>query len=104
MTNETEFDSIVITGTEKRPAGGVWASGFVDEFIFQSLVFDGSISPQHEVAPESRLAKLWIRRLGESIPAYEWDRGPSTPTDDARVLALVDFLAAGLAEAVSEID
>lgn len=102
MTNEIEFDTLVIAKIERRSAGGLWVSGSVAEFNFQALVIDcGFVNPAYEVAPASRIVKLWIRKRDQAAAIYEWDRGPSTPTEDARVVRVVNFLAAGLADSAS---
>jgi hypothetical protein len=96
---EVTGDDLVITKTTRRAAGsGTWVIGTVHGHRFEALVF-----PEHaEVADyelgDSRISKLFLRRLSDGEDVYLWDRGPGQPPADATAAAVVDFLAAGLAE------
>lgn len=82
--------------------GGTWVNGVIANHTFEALVFpDHAQSESYELG-DSRISKLWLR---DDAPAPKkevacfdrgWDRKPETPT--AR--AIVDLLAAGLAERV----
>jgi hypothetical protein len=92
---------LVIKEQTRRPSGaGTWVDGTIHGHRFQALVF-----PEHaEVAEyeigDSRISKLWIQRLADRAQVYNWDRGTDVEAADATTQAIVDFLAAGLAESV----
>ena len=63
-----------------------------------ALVFaDQANDPDWELG-DTRIAKLWLQRDGATV--YEWDRGLGVPATDPVAEAIVDFLAAGLADHV----
>ncbi len=104
MNDPFEFDlgdDLEITKTTRRASGGgTWVSGTIAGHRFDALVF-----PEHaEVADyelgDSRISKLWVQRLTDKQTVFNWDRGMDVEatTDIAR--AIVDFLAAGLADHV----
>jgi hypothetical protein len=92
-------DDLVITKTTRRASGGgSWVCGTIHGHRFDALVF-----PEHAEVPEyeiddSRISKLWIQRTADRTTVYNWDRGMDLPPADPTVAAIVDFLAAGLAE------
>ena len=105
MTNEI-LDlgaDLVFTRTVRRSplaAGGTWIEGRLAGHRFSALVF-----PEHADLPEweldeSRISKLWVKRLADGRTVFNWDRGADVPAADATAQAIVDFLAAGLAEHV----
>jgi hypothetical protein len=84
----------------RRSCGGSWVIGTIAGHRFEALVF-----PEHADLPEfeldeSRISKLWVRRIADRTTVVNFDRGwdvlPATP----RAKAIVDVLAAGLAEHV----
>lgn len=87
-----------ITKTTRRTAGsGTWVIGRLHGYRFDALVF-----PEHaEVAEyelgDSRISKLSLRRLSDRQIVFSWDRGSDVPAADEMAGAIVDFLAAGLA-------
>lgn len=84
----------------RTSAPGAWISGQLHGHRFEALVFP---TPAEEPAYElgnSRISKLWVQRLADRQTVFSWDRGLDVPAADATVRALVDFLAAGLAEHV----
>ena len=102
-------DDLRITKTTRRAAGGgTWVIGTIAGHRFDALVF-----PEHAECPdyelgESRISKLWLARISEKYTKFgidfttvaNFDRGwDLRPTTDA-AKAIVDFLAAGLAEHV----
>jgi hypothetical protein len=104
MTTANRFggsDGLVITRVTRRTAAaGTWVEGKVGGYCFAALVF-----PEHADCPEwelgrSRISKLWIQRRADRRMVFNWDRGPDTPATDAAVQALVDGLAAVLADQV----
>ena len=101
-TNAYELgDDLVITKTTRRAAGGgTWVSGSIAGYRFDALVF-----PEHAECPDyelgdSRISKLWISWIKNKDTVFNWDRGMDIPAASARTQAIVDFLAAGLAEMV----
>lgn len=54
-----------------------------------------SENPADELA-DSRISKLWIKRISDGVNVYSWDRGEAVPAADDVATCLVDYLAAGL--------
>ena len=92
-------DDLAITKTTRRAAGaGTWVIGTLNGYRFDALVF-----PEHAECPDfelgdSRISKLWIKRLADGNTVVNFDRGWDIRPADATAQAIVDFLAAGLAE------
>ena len=99
-TNDDLGDSLRITKTEGRQlnAGGTWVRGTIAGHTFQVLVFEGHAENEAYELGTSRISKLWLRRQADRQVVANFDRGwdLQPTTDDAR--AIVDFLAAGIAE------
>ena len=102
MTSHDEFDlgdDLEITKTTRRASGGgTWVCSRLAGHRFDALVF-----PEHaEVADyelgESRISKLWVQRLADKQTVFNWDRGLDIPAATDLAQAIVDFLAAGLAD------
>ncbi len=92
-------EDFAITKITRQAAGsGTWVIGTLNGHRFDALVFtDHAENPDYEIG-DSRISKLWIQRLSDGQQVYNWDRGADVPAADAITEALVDFLAAGLAE------
>jgi hypothetical protein len=90
---------LVITKTSRRASGsGTWVMGTIHGHRFEALVFpEHAMSPDYELG-DSRISKLWIQRLADEETVFNFDRGLDVAAEDATVQAIVDFLAAGLAE------
>jgi hypothetical protein len=94
-------DDLRITETTRRlSGGGTWVDGTIAGYRFQALVF-----PEHaEVADyelgTSRISKLWIAKVSNKETVFNWDRGLDIPAASEKTQAVVDFLAAGLADLV----
>ena len=92
-------DDLEITKTTRKAAGaGTWVCGTLNGHRFDALVF-----PEHAENPEweigdSRISKLWIKRLADKRTVFNWDRGADVPAADATTQAIVDLLAGGLAD------
>ncbi len=92
-------DDLRITKTSRRASGaGTWVIGTVAGHRFDALVF-----PEHADCPEfelgtSRISKLWVKRLADEKTVVNFDRGWDIRPVDATAAAIVDFLAAGLAD------
>ena len=86
----------------RASGGGTWVIGRIAGHRFEALVFaEHAECTDFEIGgngPEgSRISKLWIQRLADKTPVFNWDRGLDCPAADATVQAIVDFLCAGLA-------
>jgi len=94
-------DDLRITKTERRASGGgTWVIGAIAGYRFNGLVF-----PEHAECPDyelgdSRISKLWLQRIADRATAFNWDRGLDIPAASKQVQAVVDFLAAGLADLI----
>jgi hypothetical protein len=67
---------------------------------FDALVFPGHAdNPDWELG-DSRISKLWVQRREDHETVFNWDRGSDLPPADELTGAIVDFLAAGLAQHV----
>lgn len=105
MTEPFEFDlgdDLEITKTSRRAAGrGTWVRGRIAGHCFDALVFPEHAENAEWELDDSRISKLWVQRLADKQTVFNWDRGldVAATTDIAR--AIVDFLAAGLADYVT---
>lgn len=90
---------LVITNTTRRAnANGTWVSGTIHGHRFEALVFpEHASNPEYEIG-DSRISKLWLQRLADKKEVYNWDRGLDHGPADKTAAAIIDFLAAGLAE------
>lgn len=94
-------NDLQITKTTRRASGGgTWVIGTIAGHRFDALVF-----PEHAECPdyelgESRISKLWLQRLADKQEVANFDRGWDRHPANAAAMAIVDFLAAGLAELV----
>jgi hypothetical protein len=48
----------------------------------------------------SKISKLWVQRLADKQTVFNWDRGMDQPAATDLAKAIVDFLAAGLADLI----
>jgi len=100
-------DSLEITGmhypfSRRRLRGApgwrsVWVDGRIAGHRFSAQVF-----PEHAELPdyelgESRISRLWLRRLDDRAVVANFDRGWDVKPADETAQAIVDFLAAGIA-------
>lgn len=98
-TNNEIGDDLKITKTDRnRQMGGTWVTGSLAGHTFQVLVFEDHAECEEYELGTSRISKLWLRRQADRQVVANFDRGwdLQPTTDDAR--AIVDFLAAGIAE------
>ena len=102
MTNTNDIgDDLVITKTTRRAAGsGTWVCGRLAGHRFDALVFPEHAENREWELGDSRISKLWVQRMADRREVFNWDRGADVPAADATVAAIVDFLAAGLADHV----
>ena len=101
--NDIGFDLDI---TQIKPArnhdGGVWVFGTTLGYRFQALVFrEHALDPAYELK-NTRISKLWVRRLADRTTTFNFDRGWDVPAKDAVTQRIVDFLGEGLAEFVFE--
>jgi hypothetical protein len=99
-TNNDLDDDLQIRKTTPRDRGigGTWVDGTINGHRFQVLVFaDHAESEEYELGT-SRISKLWLQRQTDKKEVANFDRGwdLEPTTHDAK--AIVDFLAAGIAE------
>jgi hypothetical protein len=88
-----------ITKVSRRHANaGTWVAGRVHGHQFQALVFPEHATVSGYEIDDSRISKLWLQRIADQREVYSWDRGLDRAAEDATTQAIVDFLAAGLAE------
>ncbi len=93
--------SLQITKIQRRTSsGGAWVVGTIAGHRFDALVFAEHAEQADFELGDSRISKLWLRRLDSRATAANFDRGwdvrPTTPL----AAAIVDVLAAGLAETI----
>lgn len=94
-------DDLVFTKVQRRtPSGGVWVSGTLHGHRFDALVFEEHAEVAEYELNESRISKLWIQRIADKTTVFNWDRGLDVAATTDLAQALVDFLAAGLADHV----
>lgn len=95
------LDRLAITKIERRTnGGGVWVRGTLAGCRFSALVFaEHAAHPDWELG-DSRIAKLWLKRLADGQIVANFDRGWDVRPVDEPTKRIVDLLAAGLAEAV----
>ena len=93
-------DDLELTSIRTRKnAPGTWVHGTFAGHRFEALVF-----PRHAENPDfeignSRISKLWIKRLADGLTVYSWDRGMEIPINGDYTARIVDYLCARLADA-----
>src|SRR3990172_9967146 len=98
--NDLEIgDDLEILKTARRAAGaGTWVIGRLNGHRFDALVLPAHAeNPDYELG-DSRISKLWVQRESDKTTVVNFDRGWDVRPVDATAQAIVDFLAAGLAE------
>ena len=98
--NDIEIgDDLEITKTTRRASGaGTWVIGTLNGHRFDALVFaEHAECPNFELG-DSRISKLWVQRLSDDQEVCNFDRGWDVRPTTETAAAIVDFLAAGLAE------
>ena len=98
--SELGDDLRILKTTRRASGGGTWVIGTIAGYRFDALVF-----PEHAENPEwelgdSCISKLWLSRIANKETSYNWDRGLDVPPASKKAQAVVDFLAAGLAELI----
>ncbi len=95
------LESLRITKVQRRTScGGSWVVGTIAGHRFDALVFPEHADRADFELEDSRISKLWLKQLDNHATVANFDRGwdirPTTPL----AAAIVDVLAAGLAEHV----
>ena len=93
-------DLATTRSTRRLAGGGTWVLGTLHGHRFEALVFPEHAEDRTWEVDDSRISKLWIRRLADRKPVYGWDREPDLPAADDVVGQIVEFLCAGLADHV----
>lgn len=98
-TTDDLADSLQITKTERRENfGGTWVHGTIAGHRFEVLVFEGHAENEMDELGQSRISKLWLRRETARQVVANFDRGWDVEPANDTARAIVDFLAAGIAE------
>jgi hypothetical protein len=97
---DTIIDSFDITKVKERDAGGTRVTGTFEGYEFESLVFAEHAENEGYELRNSRISKLWIRRISDNKTVFNWDRGMNIDAADDTVKVMVDFLCSGLADAI----
>ena len=92
-------DDLKITRTTRRAAGaGIWVCGRLNGHRFDALVFPEHAEVESYELGQSQISKLWLQRLNDKTEVANFDRGWDVQPKTDEAAAIVDFLAAGLAE------
>ena len=92
-------DDLRITKTTRRASGaGTWVIETIAGHKFNVLVFpERADCPDYEL-DDSRISKIWLQRLSDEATVVNFDRGWDVRPTTKTAQAIVDFLAAGLAD------
>jgi hypothetical protein len=94
-------DDLRITKTTRRAsAAGTWVCGTIAGHRFDALVFSDHAECADYEMDDSRISKLWVQRIADKTTVVNFDRGWDHRPANATAAAIVDFLAAGLADLV----
>jgi hypothetical protein len=94
-------DDLEITKTTRRAAGnGTWVHGRIAGYRFQALVFSEHAEVADYELDDSRISKLWLQRLADKTQVANFDRGWDIRPTTKIATAIVDFLAAELADCI----
>ncbi len=94
-------DDLQITKITRQAAGtGTWVCGTLNGYRFEALVFPAHAENADWELGRSQISKLWIKGLADNQTVFNWDRGQDVPAADDATYAVVDFLAAGIADLV----
>ena len=91
-------DLTITKTTQRESGGGTWVNGTIAGHRFQALVFAEHAESEEYELERSRISKLWVQRLNDRKTVFNWDRGLDHAAETDLAQAIVDFLAAGLAE------
>jgi hypothetical protein len=95
------LESLRITKVQRRTsAGGAWVKGTIGGHRFDALVFPEHAEYADYELGDSRISKLWIQRIEDRETVVNFDRGWDVLSATPRAAAIVDLLAAGLADLI----
>lgn len=102
MHDDCELDDdLEFTKITRRAAGaGTWVCGRLAGHRFDALVFPEHAQIADYELGNSQISKLWIQRLADKQTVFNWDRGLDIAATTVTAQAIVDYLAAGLADHV----
>lgn len=89
-----------ITKNDGRRVGGRWVTGTIAGHAFDALVFPEHAECETYELGDSRISKLFIRRDADRATVAHFERGWDVEPQNDLARALVDLLAAGLAEMI----
>ena len=95
---DISFDLEITKMTRRVSVGGTWVIGTLHGHRFEALVFPEHAESSDYEMGDSRISKLWIRREADQQTVCNFDRGWDILPATKIAAAIVDFLAAGLAE------
>lgn len=96
---EFDLDDLRITRRTRRNAGGgTWVTGTVAGHRFDALVFPEHAESEEYELGRSQISKLWVQRLADRTTVFNWDRGMDIPAQTDLAQAIVDLVAANLAD------
>lgn len=98
-TNDDFGDDLEIHAVQPRAFGGTWVTGTLAGHKFQAAVFRDHADCESYELGDSRISKLWVRREADQKVVANFDRGWDVRPTIAIAQQIVDFLAAGLADA-----
>jgi hypothetical protein len=103
-TSETDReigDDLEITKITRQAAGaGTWICGRLNGHRFDALVFREHAESEDFELADSRISKIWVQHLADRQTVANFDRGWDVRPTTNEASAIVDFLAAGLADHV----
>jgi hypothetical protein len=92
------FDCQIKKVTRRAAGSGTWVIGTIAGHRFDALVFpEHADNPEWEIG-DSRISKLWIKRLADKREVFNWDRGADVPAADEQTELIVEVLTDGLAD------
>ena len=84
----------------RNMGGGTWVIGTIAGHRFEAMVFaEHADYPDYELE-DSRISKLFIKRIADKQIVCNFDRGWDIRPTTKLATVIVDFLAAGLADHV----
>jgi hypothetical protein len=99
--NDDLGSDLRITKTTRRASGcGTLVCGTIAGHRFDALVFpEHAENKVYEIA-NSRISKLWLQRIEDKQTLFKMERGSDVDAQTDLAQAIVDFLAAGLADSI----
>ncbi len=94
-------EDLEINEIKRRCTGagdGAWVRGTLNGHRFHALVWSAHADHAEWEIGESRITKLWVKRIADKAVVFSWDRGMDVPAQDATAQAIVGFLCEGVAD------